>query len=938
MKNIIILFLFLLPALAWGQFPANPSKIVQGRQTTAAGLVAVTNTSPPGWTPANWRHDAFMALDTVTARLWCWDGGEADWGECGGSGGGGGVDTMYLSGDSLFVESGAATFFVVLPSGGLTEAQVAAQIADSLAAYVPSITTDPSLSGTGTALSPLRVSPAPRTLNDTGPTSTIGQTEYDEYDLYLFSFNGTKALTISAATTVAAYRLELVNIGTGLLNVTGATAPTGFSASVLAGGSAIAYSATGATWRITGDLVRTSGGDGALTVGAGTATTALIQSSTAGSTPVTLTAGANMTITENTGTGTITLSSAAGGGSAESYFDIIGTGQSNMVNRDVSPGSWTSPVDTNVLAYQFDTNIFEVANPALNNISPENENDPDPRNNIAWQFAKKSRMFLPNETKARILVSAKGGTGSWLWTPATTGEPDASNEMLDSLINKLNRAPADFKAKVILWHQGESDAIFWIGARETYLTRIQAIYDTLTNHPKVEKNAVMILGSLYGPSALWPDFSVYNTEIEKAAWGTHNFGGRQIIAAIFEETTIDDVHYSNESIDRIGVHYTTAYAQHLKTEYWKEKEIRYFQDYRGSSITLDTSVTKTQSIDVQGSIAELSTKTAAGEFTGNTTGGKVIVEHSFATPYAVSVAPKNTRPLVLRVSEKTDTSFAVTAFTAMNQDSLFSGALDIDYIMSRYVVPPPPAALLLDSLPARAAYSLRQLRTASTLSIRVRRSSDSAELNIGFMENGHLDTVSLKTFVGANSATVVTWYDQSGNGHNATVNVTAPSIMTAGVISRTNGQPSMLFATSSMQATSFTSCPRPFTASVVHRFGNTNASERDIFDAIGVVNRVLLHSGTGVYAFSAGTNVNTTIATTLNRALVRVYFPATGNSTITVNTTTQTHNVGTLSGFSSGLLIGATGAFRYTGTMSEMIFWAGEVNAQGLINAYYNIY
>jgi hypothetical protein len=69
---------------------------------------------------------------------------------------------------------------------------------------------------------------------------------------------------------------------------------------------------------------------------------------------------------------------------------------------------------------------------------------------------------------------------------------------------------------------------------------------------------------------------------------------------------------------------------------------------------------------------------------------------------------------------------------------------------------------------AAAAYSLRKLRTAYTGSaIRVRRSNDNSEQDIGFTSTGDLDTVSLKTFVSGSNGFVTTWYDQSGNARNA---------------------------------------------------------------------------------------------------------------------------------------------------------------------------
>ena len=74
---------------------------------------------------------------------------------------------------------------------------------------------------------------------------------------------------------------------------------------------------------------------------------------------------------------------------------------------------------------------------------------------------------------------------------------------------------------------------------------------------------------------------------------------------------------------------------------------------------------------------------------------------------------------------------------------------------------------LLDDYPnAAAAYSLRLLSNTYTGSaIRVRRSSDNTEQDIGFVSN-ELDTYALTTFCIGTNGFVKTWYDQSGNGHN----------------------------------------------------------------------------------------------------------------------------------------------------------------------------
>ena len=95
---------------------------------------------------------------------------------------------------------------------------------------------------------------------------------------------------------------------------------------------------------------------------------------------------------------------------------------------------------------------------------------------------------------------------------------------------------------------------------------------------------------------------------------------------------------------------------------------------------------------------------------------------------------------------------------------------------------------------AVVAYSVRQLSSAYTgPDMNVRRSSDGTSKDIYFTPTGDLDTIMLKAFVGTGTGYVAIWYDQSGNGLNA-VQPTAtlqPSIVTAGVINRDNGQPSV---------------------------------------------------------------------------------------------------------------------------------------------------
>lgn len=103
---------------------------------------------------------------------------------------------------------------------------------------------------------------------------------------------------------------------------------------------------------------------------------------------------------------------------------------------------------------------------------------------------------------------------------------------------------------------------------------------------------------------------------------------------------------------------------------------------------------------------------------------------------------------------------------------------------------------LTSSTPAAAAYSMRKLSSSySGFALQIRRSSDNATQNIGFTAGGDLDTASLKTFVGAGSGYVTTWYDQSGNGKNLTqaTNSLQPVLVASGVINREQNKPFIRF-------------------------------------------------------------------------------------------------------------------------------------------------
>lgn len=94
---------------------------------------------------------------------------------------------------------------------------------------------------------------------------------------------------------------------------------------------------------------------------------------------------------------------------------------------------------------------------------------------------------------------------------------------------------------------------------------------------------------------------------------------------------------------------------------------------------------------------------------------------------------------------------------------------------------------------AAAAYSLQRLDTGSENVVRVRRSSDDAEADFTAEE---VSGGALASYCGAGNGFVTTWYDQSGNGRNATQATAAsqPQIVADGVVvTDGNGNPAMSF-------------------------------------------------------------------------------------------------------------------------------------------------
>jgi hypothetical protein len=259
---------------------------------------------------------------------------------------------------------------------------------------------------------------------------------------------------------------------------------------------------------------------------------------------------------------------------------------------------------------------------------------------------------------------------------------------------------------------------------------------------------------------------------------------------------------------------------------------------------------------------------------------------------------------------------------------------------------PKAVPLLLDLFPnAAVAYSLRKLRTAYTGSaIRVRRSSDNTEQDIGFV-GGDLDTASLLTFCGTGNGFVTTWYDQSGNGNNATQTTAGnqPQIVSLGVVLVVNSKPS-IFLNGSSHRLNIT--PFNFNSTNYNSFvGKRAASGRRMYGLSGNQYLYALWSDNKYYlqARSTGYQVSNATDTTTNQLLL------TGLNNGTSQEIYKNSNViaSSFVNFTLGTEINSIGSYL-SGSfplceLQEIVFYNSDqsANRTGIetnINSYYNIY
>jgi len=257
---------------------------------------------------------------------------------------------------------------------------------------------------------------------------------------------------------------------------------------------------------------------------------------------------------------------------------------------------------------------------------------------------------------------------------------------------------------------------------------------------------------------------------------------------------------------------------------------------------------------------------------------------------------------------------------------------------------------LLDDFPgAAAAYSLRKLdRDYAGYAIRVRRASDNTEQDIGFNASRGLDTSALATFCSGTDGFVKTWYDQSGNGNDATQTTLGyqPKIYdsSTGVIeegSSGNEKPAVEFDGTNDHFTKAFTLTNPVSHFVVAQASSVGDI---VIDGYGNNNRNSLYT-------TSATEIRLSNTTSLYQTRIngaQAVFSSISNgasSLLAVNGSSATGTLGTAS--MDGVTIGTFGtiilSFCLNGTMQEIVLYGSDQtsNRTGIednINDYYSIY
>ena len=251
--------------------------------------------------------------------------------------------------------------------------------------------------------------------------------------------------------------------------------------------------------------------------------------------------------------------------------------------------------------------------------------------------------------------------------------------------------------------------------------------------------------------------------------------------------------------------------------------------------------------------------------------------------------------------------------------------------------------LLLDTYTgAAAAYSVRKLDKDYTGNcMRIRRSSDEATQDIGFDSNGDLDTAAIASFVGDAYGYVTAWYDQSGNGNNATQSTSSAQPMiydrVAAAVVTVNGKPAINHANQQRFSLSFSNVAQPLSCSMVYKTGTVGYAT--VFSSLAAGSDYIDGNSLSRAYFGTALSHSKNNSTQILGLLI-----ANGSSSIVRKNGAEdaSGNTGT-NAFIAGVLGGQGSSNTNMPYMQEFVLWGANQssNASGIetdTNTYFSIY
>jgi len=245
-----------------------------------------------------------------------------------------------------------------------------------------------------------------------------------------------------------------------------------------------------------------------------------------------------------------------------------------------------------------------------------------------------------------------------------------------------------------------------------------------------------------------------------------------------------------------------------------------------------------------------------------------------------------------------------------------------------------------------AAYSLRKLRTEYTgNAIRVRRSQDDAEVDIGFDGDGLLDTAAIATHCADKNGFVTKWYDQSGNSRDAVqaTSTKQPAIYEAGAHVKDSGSRSFVKFDDTDDVLDIgdeIATDEAFKHFMV--VDPTNPGR--IYDSQGDGDNILVQSFRYLFRIN-GANAAINENTALNYNILDVGRDANGTRNFFVNGTDKLAGWGSTTGSSGFEEIGSAGS-PYGGAIYEFFRFSGDtkianINAATIrtaLNTHYEVF